>query len=48
MAIKVNLEDFRDIMKALPQSTEITSGQTKCFIVLGISIAAIAMASFNI
>jgi hypothetical protein len=48
MAIKVNLEDFRDIMKALPQSTEITPGQTKCFIVLGISIAAIAMTSFNI
>ncbi len=44
-----SLEDFRDIIKALPQTSEIsTPGQAKHFITIGISIAAMAMSTFNI
>ncbi len=46
--IEGSLEDFRDIIKALPQKTEIsTPGRPKRFITLGISIAAMAMSTFN-
>jgi hypothetical protein len=46
--IEGSLEDFRDIIKALPQRTEIsTPGWPKRFIALGISIAAMAMSTFN-
>jgi hypothetical protein len=42
--IESSLEDFRDIIKALPQKSEISSpGQPKCFIAISISIAAMAM-----
>jgi hypothetical protein len=42
------MEDFRDIIKALPQKTEISMpGRQKWFIALGISIAAMAMSTFN-
>ncbi len=38
----------RDIIKALPQKTEIsTPGRPKRFIAIGISIAAMAMSTFN-
>jgi hypothetical protein len=46
--IEGSLEDFRDIIKALPQKSEIsTPGCSKCFIAIGISIAAMAMSTFN-
>ncbi len=46
--IEGSLEDFRDIIKALPQKTEIsTPDRPKQFIALGISIAAMAMSTFN-
>jgi hypothetical protein len=46
--IEGSLEDFRDIIKALPQKTEIsTPGRPKRFIAIGISIAAMAMSTFN-
>ncbi len=46
--IEGSLEDFRDIIKALPQKMEIsTPGCPKRFITLGISIAAMAMSTFK-
>ncbi len=46
--IEGSLEDFCDIIKALPQKTEIsTPGIPKRFIALSISIAAMAMSTFN-
>jgi len=43
-----SLEDFRDIIKELPQKSEISMpGRPKCFIAIGISIAAMAMSMFN-
>ncbi len=46
--IEGSLEEFRDIIKALPQKTEIsTPGRPKRFIAIGISIAAMAMSTFN-
>jgi hypothetical protein len=46
--IEGSLEDFRDIIKALPQKTEIsTPGRPKRFIAIGISVAAMAMSTFN-
>jgi len=46
--IEGSLEDFRDIIKGLPRKMEIsTPGRPKRFIAIGISIAAIAMSTFN-
>jgi len=46
--IEGSLEEFRDIIKALPQKTEISMpGRPKRFIAIGISIAAMAMSTFN-
>jgi hypothetical protein len=46
--IKGLLEDFSDIIKAFPQKLEISMpGQPKCLISIGISIAAMAMSTFN-
>ncbi len=46
--IERSLEDFRDIIKALPQKTEISMpGRPKRYIPLGISISAMAMSTFN-
>jgi len=46
--IEGSLEDFRDIIKALPRKMEISMpGRPKRFIAIGISIAAIAMSTFN-
>jgi hypothetical protein len=46
--IERSLEDFRDIIKALPQKTEISMpGRPKRYITLGISISAMAMSTFN-
>jgi hypothetical protein len=48
MTIKSSLEDFCDIIKALPHAMEISMpGQPKHFITLGISIAAMAMSTFK-
>jgi hypothetical protein len=44
--IESSLEDFRDIIKVLQQKSDISSpGSPKCFITIGILIAA--MATFN-
>jgi hypothetical protein len=46
--IEGSLEDFRDIIKALPQKLEISMpGTPKWFIAIGISITAMAMSTFN-
>jgi hypothetical protein len=46
--LESSLEDFRGIIKALPQKLEIlTPGRPKRFIAIGISIAAMAMLTFN-
>jgi hypothetical protein len=46
--IEGSLEEFRDIIKALPQKTEISMlGRPKRFIAIGISIVAMAMSTFN-
>jgi hypothetical protein len=46
--IEGSLEDFCDIIKALPHITEISMpGRPKRFIAIGISIAAMAMSTFN-
>jgi hypothetical protein len=46
--IEDSLEDFHNIIKALPQKAEISMpGRPKCFIAIGISIAAMAMSTFN-
>jgi hypothetical protein len=46
--IESSLEDFWDIIKALPQKSEIsTPGRPKHFTAIGISIAAMAMSTFN-
>jgi hypothetical protein len=46
--IEGSLEDFHDIITALPQKTEISMpGRPKRFIAIGISIATMAMSSFN-
>jgi hypothetical protein len=46
--IEGSLEDFQDIIKGLPQTTEISMpGQPKRFIAIRISIAALGMSTFN-
>jgi hypothetical protein len=48
LIIEGSLEDFLDIIKVLPQKAEISMpGRPKCFIAIGISIAAMAMSTFN-
>jgi hypothetical protein len=46
--IEGSLEDFLDTIKALPQKSEISMpGRPKRFIAISISIAAMAMSTFN-
>jgi hypothetical protein len=46
--ISASAEDFQDVIKALPQSTEIAiPGRPKRFVAIGLAIAAMAMSSFN-
>jgi hypothetical protein len=46
--IEGSLEDFRDIIKALPHKTEISMpGRPRRFIAIGISIHAMVMSTFN-
>jgi hypothetical protein len=48
MTIEARLQDIHNIIKALPQSTEILMpGWPKCFMAIGISIATMALSSFN-
>ena len=48
MTISASIEDFQDVIKALPQTTEIDlPGRPKQFIALGIAIAAAALSSYN-
>jgi hypothetical protein len=48
ITISASIEDFQDVIKALPQTTEIDMpGQPKCFVAIGIAIAAMALSSFN-
>jgi hypothetical protein len=48
MTISASIEDFQDVIKALPQTTEINlPGRPKWFIALGIAIAAAALSSYN-
>ncbi len=46
--ISASIEDFQDVIKALPQTTKIDlPGRPKRFIALGIAIAAAALSSYN-
>jgi hypothetical protein len=48
LTISASIKDFQDVIKALPQTTEIDlPGRPKQFIVLGIAIAAAALSSYN-
>jgi hypothetical protein len=49
LTIEASIEDFQDVIKALPQTTEISSpGCPKRFIAMGLAIAAMALSSFNV
>ena len=48
VTISTSIEDFQDVIKALPQTTEIeTPGRPKLFVAIGLAIAAMALSSFN-
>jgi len=48
LTISASIDDFQDVIKALPQSTEITIPvRPKRFVAIGLAIAAMAMSSFN-
>jgi hypothetical protein len=48
ITISASIEDFQDVIKALPQTTEIDMpGRPKRFVAIGIAIAAMALSSFN-
>jgi hypothetical protein len=48
LTISASIEDFQDVIKALPQTTEIDLlGYPKRFIALNIAIAAAALSSYN-
>jgi hypothetical protein len=48
ITISASIEDFQDVIKALPQTTEVDMpGRPKRFVALGIAIAAMALSSFN-
>jgi len=44
ITISASIEDFQDVIKALPQKTELVMpGRPKCFVAIGIAIAAMAL-----
>jgi len=46
--ISASIEDFQDVIKALPQTTEIeTPGRPKLFVAIGLAISDMALSSFN-
>jgi hypothetical protein len=48
ITISASIEVFQDVIKALPQTTEIDMPrQPKCFMAIGLAIAAMALSSFN-
>jgi len=48
LTISASIEDFQDIIKALPQTTKISAPVwPKRFVAIGLAIAAMAMSSFN-
>jgi hypothetical protein len=48
ITISASIEDFKDVIKALPQTTEVDMPrQPKHFVALGIAITAMALSSFN-
>jgi len=48
ITISASIEVFQDVIKALPQITEIDMPrQPKCFMAIGLAIAAMALSSFN-
>jgi len=48
ITISASIEDFQDVIKALPQTTEIdTPGWPKQFVAIGLAIAAMALSSFK-
>jgi hypothetical protein len=48
ITISASIEGFQDVIKALPQTTEIdTPGWPKRFVAIGLPIAAVALSTFN-
>ncbi len=48
ITILASIEVFQDLIKALPQTTEInTPGWPKHFVAIGLAITAMALSSFN-
>jgi len=48
ITISASIEDFQDVIKAPPQTTEIeTPGRPKCFVAIGLVITAMALSFFN-
>jgi hypothetical protein len=48
LTISASIEDFQDVIKTLPQTTEINlPGRPKRFVAIGLAIPAMAMSSFN-
>ena len=48
LTISASIEDFQDVIKTLPQTTEINlPGRPKKFVAIGLAIPAMAMSSFN-
>jgi hypothetical protein len=48
ITISASIEDFQDVIKALPQTTEVDMpGWPKRFVALGIAITAMVLSSFN-
>ncbi len=48
ITISASIEDFQEVIKALPQTTEVDMpGQPKRLVDIGIAIAAMALSSFN-
>jgi tellurite resistance protein TehA-like permease len=48
VTISASIEDFQEVIKTLPQTTEIEApGQPKCFVAIGLAIAVMALSSFN-
>jgi hypothetical protein len=47
ITISASIEDFQDVIKALPHTTEKeTPGRPKCFVAIGLAIAAMALSYF--
>jgi hypothetical protein len=48
ITISASIEDFQDVIKALPQTTEVDMpGSPKRYLAIGMAIVAMALSSFN-